>query len=421
MRYDTRYRSRSSLFYSSFPNGVYWLIAANVAVYLVYFFGSFFQGDEIFRGLKLVPRDVIRGAIWQPVTYLFLHSLSGPGHILFNMLGLWMFGAPIEQTWGTKRFVQYYFLCGVGAGFCVVVANLLFGNPNVAVLGNKGVPIPKIPRGNFRILEDNVPQTVTQFSMGQAPMTVSLVIEFSNRFQSYWGQGWYETLSAAYGFTQTLRPDDYIAIIAYDLRTEILADFTNDKSKIQEAMSRLRIPGFSESNMFDAITDTADRMTKIEGRKAIVLITSGIDTFSKLTYDKTRKSLQESGIPVYSIGILQLARQMAEARGGNMIDFLQGDNELRTFAKETGGQAFFPRFMAEMPNAFYAINQALRNQYSLGYSPTNQARDGKFRKLTVQLVNPATNEPLKVTDEKGKPIKYQIIAKAGYKAPLPVE
>ena len=110
-----------------------------------------------------------------------------------------------------------------------------------------------------------------------------------------------------------------------------------------------------------------------------------------------------------------------EARGANTIDFLQGDNELKTFAKETGGQAFFPRFTGEMPNAFYAINQALRNQYSLGYSPTNQARDGKFRKITVQLVNPATNEPLRVTDEKGKPMKYQIVAKAGYKAPLPVE
>jgi hypothetical protein len=158
-----------------------------------------------------------------------------------------------------------------------------------------------------------------------------------------------------------------------------------------------------------------------EGRKAILLISSGIDTFSKLTYDKTRKSLQESGIPVYSIGILQLARQIAEAQGANTSDFLQGDNELRTFAKETGGQAFFPRFLADMPNAFFAIHQALRNQYSLGYSPTNQARDGKFRKITVQLVNPTTNEPLKVTDEKGKPIKYQIIAKAGYKAPLPVE
>jgi membrane associated rhomboid family serine protease len=138
MRYDTRYRSRSSLFYSSFPTGVKWLIIANVAVYLVYFFGSFFQGDEIFQGLKLVPRDVVHGEIWQLVTYLFLHSLGGPGHILFNMLGLWMFGAPIEQTWGTRRFVQYYFLCGVGAGVCVVVANLLFGSPNIAVLGASG-------------------------------------------------------------------------------------------------------------------------------------------------------------------------------------------------------------------------------------------------------------------------------------------
>jgi VWFA-related protein len=294
-------------------------------------------------------------------------------------------------------------------------------NVDVAVMDNKGRFIPQIPRGNFRILEDNVPQTITQFSTGQAPMTVAMVIEFSNRFQSYWSMGWYETLQAAYGFTQTLRPDDYVAVIAYDLRSEILCDFTNDQSKIGEAMQRLRIPGFSESNMFDALTDTADRMSKIEGRKAILLISSGIDTFSKLTYDKTRKRLQDSGVPVYSIGILQLARAIAEAQGGNMIDFLQGDNELRTFAKETGGQAFFPRFMGELPNTFMQISQALRNQYSLGYSPTNQAKDGKFRKLTVQLVNPATNEPLKVTDEKGKSIKYTIIAKAGYTAPRAVE
>jgi VWFA-related protein len=292
---------------------------------------------------------------------------------------------------------------------------------DVAVLDNHGNPIPKIPRGNFRILEDNVPQTITEFSTGQAPITVAMVVEFSNRYQSYWSQGWYETLNAAYGFTQTLRPDDYLAVIAYDLRTEILCDFTNDRAKISEAMQRLRIPGFSESNMFDALADTADRMSKIEGRKAILLITSGIDTFSKLTYDKARKALQEAGVPVYSIGILQLTRAIAEARGANTIDFLQGDNELRTFAKETGGQAFFPRFLGEMPGTFATINQALRNEYTLGYSPTNQTKDGKFRKITVQLVNPATNEPLRMSDEKGKAIKYQIIAKAGYTAPRAVE
>jgi len=138
MRYDIRYRSRSSFFDRSFPSGVKWLILANVAVYLVYFFGSLLRGDEIFRSLMLVPAQVVRGAVWQLVTYLFLHSLQSFWHILFNMLTLWMFGTPVEQTWGTRRFLQYYFLCGIGAGICVVVVNLLFGNPHQATLGASG-------------------------------------------------------------------------------------------------------------------------------------------------------------------------------------------------------------------------------------------------------------------------------------------
>jgi len=103
------------------------------------------------------------------------------------------------------------------------------------------------------------------------------------------------------------------------------------------------------------------------------------------------------------------------------MDFLQADNQMRTFAKETGGQSFFPRFYGEFPSIFQAISQSLRNQYSLAYSPSNQAKDGSFRKIKVELVNPATNEPLRVVDEKGKPIKYQIIAKTGYNAPREVE
>ena len=297
-------------------------------------------------------------------------------------------------------------------------------NVDVQVIDNHGNPIPNIPRDKFRILEDNVPQTLTQYSVAQAPMTVAMVIEFSARYQAYYSSGWAQTLTASYGFVQSLRPDDYVAVIAYDLRTTILSDFTNDRSKTMDAMSRLRIPGFSESNMFDALADTADRMSKIEGRKAMLLISSGIDTFSKLTYDKARKALQEAGVPVYAIEMLQMQRIMAEGRmsASQNLDFLQGDNELKTFAKETGGQAFFPRFQGELPGVFQAISQSLRNQYSLGYSPNNQAKDGKFRKLTVQLVNPGTNEPLKMLDEKtGKPIKYTILAKAGYTAPRAVE
>lgn len=295
---------------------------------------------------------------------------------------------------------------------------------DVAVLDNKGNFIPNIPRGNFRVLEDNVPQQLSSFSTNaDAPMTIAMVVEFNAQFQQYWSQGWYETLVATYGFVDTLKPDDYLAIVAYDLKTEILSDFTTDRQKTQEAMQRLRVPGFSESNMYDALVDTAQRMSGIEGRKAILLISTGRDTFSKLTYDKARKGLQEAGVPIYAISLLQALRLMAEPFMGDVerLDFLQADNQLKTFARETGGQAYFPRFLAEYPSIYQAISAALRNQYSIAYHPTNQAKDGKFRKLKVDLVDPASGNSLRITDQKGKPIKYSVIAKAGYTAPHEVE
>jgi len=296
---------------------------------------------------------------------------------------------------------------------------------DIAVVDNKGNFIPKIPPGNFRILEDNVPQKLGSFANSEAPMTVCLVVEFSNRYQQYYSETWFQTLAATYGFVDTLRKDDAIAVVAYDLRSEILSDFTTDRMKTQEALQRLRIAAFSESNFYDALVDTAERMQDIEGRKAIVVIASGVDTFSKLTFDKARKRLQEAGVPIFAFGLMQSIREIVDARGGmgsiQRLDFLQADNQMRTFAKETGGMSFFPRFYGEFPNIFRAISESLRQQYSVTYAPSNQARDGKYRKIKVELVNPETNEPLRVVDQKGKPIKYTIIAKQGYTAPREVE
>ena len=294
---------------------------------------------------------------------------------------------------------------------------------DVAVLDNKGHFIPKIPKGNFRILEDNVPQPVAGYSVGEAPMTITMVIEFSNRYQKFYSEPWYQTLTAAYGFLQTLKPEDYVAIVAYDMRPEILSDFSTNRQDSYQAMQRLRIAAFSESNLYDALVDTAQRMQDIEGRKAIVLLSSGVDTFSKLTFDKTRRAIQDAGVPIYGIGLMQAIRTIYEGSMGAIqrLDFLQADNQMRTFAKESGGMAFFPRFYGEFPGIFHEISEAMRNQYVLTYNPANQARDGKFRKIKVDLVNPETNEPLRVVDEKGKPIKYQIVAKLGYTAPREVE
>ena len=139
MSLGTRYRTSASQLFPSFPPGVKGLIVANCVIYILQllFVDFTLAGKPILLWLNLMPIDVLRRAeIWQLVTYMFLHA-SIP-HILFNMLTLWMFGAAVEQTWGTRRFLQFYFICGIGAGVCVVVASLIYGDVHQPTIGASG-------------------------------------------------------------------------------------------------------------------------------------------------------------------------------------------------------------------------------------------------------------------------------------------
>ncbi len=121
-----------------FPPGVKWLLIANAIVFVIFFlsYGTWLD-DYVFRYLRLYPLDVIPGLkIWEPATYLFLHATFW--HLFFNMIGLWMFGADLERTWGTQLFLKFYFLCGIGAGFCVVAADLITGPTNIPTIGASG-------------------------------------------------------------------------------------------------------------------------------------------------------------------------------------------------------------------------------------------------------------------------------------------
>ena len=293
-------------------------------------------------------------------------------------------------------------------------------NVSVVVQDRNGNFLPGLKKGNFRLTEDGIPQTIQRVDASEAAMTVVMVIEYS---RLYW-QFLYDTLNAAYGFVNSLEPQDWVAVMVYDLRTEVLLDFTRNKQAAFGALSVLRTPGFSESNLFDAVSEAVERMHDIAGKKAIVLISSGVDTFSKTRYDAVLKKVQASDTPIYAIGTGQAARLWYEGRnymGSEAgIGFLQADNQLRTFARYSGGRAYLPRFEGEFPGIFADIAAALRNEYVLSYSPTNTARDGKFRKIKVELVD-ANGKPLKITDPKGKEIKYEVRAREGYTAPRAVE
>ena len=281
--------------------------------------------------------------------------------------------------------------------------------------------VPNLQKGNFRVFEDGNPQEITSFQRIQAPITAVLLVEFAANSYAFI----YDMRNAAYTFAQQLRPDDYIAVVTYDMHTEILTDFTHNKQLIYQSLNSLTIPTWHETNLFDALYQTLDRLSRVEGRKYIVLISSGRDTFSKINLDKVLQKIKATpNVTIFSIGTGQTARIMADGAGMmgpiRNLDYLQADNQMTTFARMTGGMSFFPRFAGEMPDIFHQINDSIRNQYVLSYHPSNVKQDGTYRKLRVELVD-NEGHPLRMQDEKHKALKYDIIARDGYRAKQEVE
>ncbi len=301
-----------------------------------------------------------------------------------------------------------------------ISVNVPVVNQDVLVTTKDGQTIPGLSKENFKIFEDGEPQQISTFNKTQAPITAVLLVEFASTNYDFE----IEALRASYAFADTLQKDDWVAVISYDMKTYILADFTQDKRAVYSALNQLRIPGFSETNLFDALFDTLDRIDRLEGKKYVILVTTGVDTFSKLNLDKILKKIKsKKDVTIYPISVGFMAREYCEVhhcrtRGiipvGNM-DYLQADNEMKTFAALTGGRAYFPRFQGELPELFREVGADIRNQYSISYHPTNSKLDGSYRKLKVELQAP-DGGPLKVRDQKGKDQKVIVYAREGYTA-----
>ncbi len=288
---------------------------------------------------------------------------------------------------------------------------------DVVATTNNGDLITGLKKENFRILEDGVPQTITNFAPTEAPITIVLLVEFSKLGFEYFA---YKAREAAYDFLRQLKQDDWVALETFDLKPRVEVDFTRDKQEVRQALAHLVFPGFSEANLFDAIYDTVDRLQDVKGKKSIFVLASGYDTFSKHTLDQTIKRLRQTDVTIFAVGVARDFFEYYEARGyysgASRVGYYQAENQLRSFAQMTGGRAWFPRFDGEMPSIFREVAASLRNQYSLAYTPSSRARDGKFHKIKVELVNP-DGGPLVVVDQKGKKQKYVVYARDGYIAP----
>jgi Ca-activated chloride channel homolog len=286
-------------------------------------------------------------------------------------------------------------------------------NVDATVIEKKtGRLITNLEKKNFIVYEDGVKQEVTNFTSGGGPMTAVLLLE--NNYANRRWQGWFDpsfaqqVFQSAATFVQSfVKPQDHIAVVTYSMRMKVIQDFTNDASRLYQAVvaaARDRL-NFSEANIYDALSfvllggkaiqlyeeETGEGeyggLQEVEGHTAVILITFGIDTFSRITYDKALKIASGGGVPIYPVhvGHLWFKKYDAVMPAETRLGFLQAENALKTFAERTGG-AYFPlTFESEIPQIMRNIELMLRSQYSIGYEPTNTRREGKERKIKLEV------------------------------------
>jgi len=286
---------------------------------------------------------------------------------------------------------------------------------DVLVTDEDGLVLAGLKKDNFRILDEGKPQTITLFEPTGAPITIVMLMEYSGSAYDYFA---YKAASWGSTFLNHLEPKDYLALVTYDIKPTVRVDFTRNRVAVQDALSTLSYPQFHEANLFDAIIDTLDRLKRVKGKTSILLVTTGANTMSQSTLDDTLRRIKASDSTIFSVSVAEAEYQSAESQlsGGSSLTYLQSKSQLQTFAKLTGGTAWFPRFEGEIPEIFRSVATFLRSQYRIGFSPANLAHDGKYHKLKVEIVRP-DGSPLIVTNPKGKKQKPEVYTREGYTAP----
>lgn len=312
------------------------------------------------------------------------------------------------------------------------VADVISVDTNIvtvdAVVFNKksGQIINGLKKENFAIFENGVKQDISEFTTPEAPITVTLLLEYSKWSEMFgsasggiFEPGTYETIRPVAQFlTRFVKPpDDYASVVAFDMRPAVITDFTNDPSRIRGTIDLLlnNRPAFRENNLFDSLKfvliggksesefldGAKERSINYAGmvdvkskRRAIILVASGIDTFSKINYSEARRVVQEAGVPIYIISTGNLFYKKYEHLLGatdgisgmpGRLTFLQAKNQMNTFAKESGGMHFEMTFESEIPAYLNSINGLLRSQYNLAYDLPQKHEPGKKYKLEVKV------------------------------------
>ena len=288
---------------------------------------------------------------------------------------------------------------------------------DASVLDERGELVGGLQQKNFRVLDAGAEQPVLYFAPTDAPVQILVMIETGPAV--YLIQN--DHIAALDALAAGLPPDDEIALVAYNQLPTTILPFTRDRASLTSVLGQIQYTlGFGELNLFDSISAVLDSLAPAVGKKALVLLTTGLDSSPASRWQALEQKLRGTDVVIFPVALGAALRtpvkknktknkSLAEDKPGV---FAEADKNLRSLAEITGGRAFFPESAADFVPTYREIAATLRHQYVLGIAP---AHDGQFHPLNVQILDDA-GAPYSPT---GKNISRKIFVRQGYLAPTP--
>jgi VWFA-related protein len=292
-----------------------------------------------------------------------------------------------------------------------VTMKMLVQDPN-------GFFIPNLRPENFAVYENGVRQQNVNVQVEHAPVSLGVLMEYGGRAPSLDRMLFMDIQRAVRQLNDILGSNDRIALWRYSDKVEKVVDFTQNRAAVNEALEAMRPPEFSETNLYDAIVFTIDQMRAVTGRKAIVLVSSGIDTFSKANYEAALSAASNSDTPIYVISMalpLQNLVELHESTGTLAhVNWQAVEKRLQEIARVSGGRTYSPESTIDFTAVYDDMMENLRVRYVITYRSSTDGDLNTPRTVRVEIVDPKTGRPLRIVDSNGRPVRASVIVQGSY-------
>lgn len=287
-----------------------------------------------------------------------------------------------------------------------------------------GYFLPNLRPEHFAVYEDGVRQKNVNVQIERSPATMALMLEYGGRYRELNKTLAREVPEIGRQFLQNIGQNDKVAIFKYSSKLETLVDFDRGQQPLDRVFDTLnQEPEPSEVNFYDSLAEVLNRMRSMPERKAIIVVSSGVDTFSKTTFAQVLDAARSAAVPIYIISLSHLMELEADTYGTTApfarVNWKAAEKYMETLAKASGGRAYVVDSELQVPGIYDDIMENLRVRYVITYVSSNTNTTGPPRNIRIDLIDPATAGTLKIHDAAGKVIPAKVFVQATYSPTAP--